>query len=97
MRSARVGFDELQGECLRLGRILEPVNGGDVWMIQAGENMCFPLEPGGAIPIEPEHRWQGFEGNVAMQLGVAGAIDLTHTTGTDRRLDGVRANLSARG
>ena len=45
-------------------------------MVEAGEDLCFPLEPGEAIRVRREGVRENLQRNIAPQLGVGGAIDL---------------------
>ena len=73
-------FDQLQDE--RLGTVsrifFSAVDGGNPRVVQAGEDLRFSLEPGQAIRIGRESVGQDLQGNVACELCVGGAIDLTH-------------------
>ena len=39
-------FDQLQDERLRVVALLDAVDGGDAGIVQAGQYLRFPLEPG---------------------------------------------------
>jgi hypothetical protein len=52
--------------------------------------LCCALEPREAIRIGREEIGQDFDRDVAMELRIAGAIHLAHTTGTDGGNDLVR-------
>ena len=54
----------------------EAVNGGDVGMVQAGENLGFPLKPRKTIRISGKRLGQGLERHLAVQLRVSRPIDL---------------------
>ena len=68
-------FDEFEHQRLHAARFLEPIDSGDVGMVQRREDSRFTLEPREAIGIEGEDFRQDFEGNVAIQLRVARAVD----------------------
>ena len=59
-------------------RGLEGVNRGDMWMIQRSEDLGLALETGQALSVLDEVGRQRFDRDVAVELGVAGAIDLAH-------------------
>ena len=64
-------------------------------MVERCEDVCFALEPRRAIDVAAQGVADDFQGHVAMQLGVASAIHLSHTAGADERDDFVRAEARA--
>lgn len=58
-------------------------------MVEGGEQTGFLLEAGEALGVAREGFRQDFDGHLAAELGVAGAVDLTHPTGTDFRLNAI--------
>lgn len=81
----RRAFHELQHQRADAIRLFEPVNDGDVGMVEGCEDLRFTLEPREAVGIVREQLWQDLQRDVAAQFPVAGAVHLTHTAGTDRR------------
>ena len=75
--------------------ILEAMNGRDVRVIQAGQQLRFPLETRQAIGILRKEIGEDLQGDVASQSRVARAIDLAHPTCTDERDDLERAEARA--
>ena len=71
-------FDQLQDECLRVVGLLDAVDGRNAGVVQAGEDVGFPLKPGEAIGISREGVREDFQGDIAVELGVGGLIDLPH-------------------
>ena len=63
--------------------VLESMDAGDVRMIQRRQELGFALEPRETICVAREFFRKDFNGNVAIELGVARAVDLAHTTFTD--------------
>ena len=55
----------------------------DVGMVQRGEDFRFALKPGEAFRIVGERLWQHLQRHVPVELGVAGAIHLTHPAFAD--------------
>ena len=47
-------------------------------MVEAGEDLRLPLEPGEPIRVSREGVGQDFQRDIAAQLRVGGAIDLSH-------------------
>jgi flagellar biosynthesis regulator FlbT len=66
-------------------------------LIQRREDLRFPLEPGETIVIAGKKIRQDFDRDVALELGVAGAIDLAHATRAQGAQDFVRSESSASG
>src|SRR5438067_1108364 len=64
-------------------------------MIQRGERLGFPLEACQAVGVVRERFGEHLDRDVAIQLRVAGTIDLSHAAFTDRRGHVVDAETSA--
>ena len=64
-------------------RLLDAVDGGDVGMIQRGEDLGFALEARQPIGVVRERFGQDLDRDVAIQLRVARAIDLAHPACAD--------------
>ena len=71
-------LDEFEHQRLGALRFFQPVDVPDVGMVQRGEDLGFALEAGQAVGISGERLGQDFERHVAVELRVAGAVDLTH-------------------
>ena len=52
-------------------------------MVQRGEDFGFALEAREAVGVSRERLGQGLERHVAVELGVAGTVDLAHPPGAD--------------
>ena len=76
-------LDQLEDQRLRAGRFLEPVDCGDIGVIQRRQNLGFPFEARKAIGIRGQKRGKNFDGHFAIQSRVACAIDLSHAARTD--------------
>ena len=63
-------------------------------MIQGCDGLRFDRESSEPIRIVGHRRLKHFDGDVAVEAGVVGAIDLAHATGTDGGRDLVRAKAS---
>src|SRR5262249_31365038 len=74
--------------------LLEPVDVCDVRMIQRRECLGFTLEPGEAIGILRERRWQNLQSDRAAQRRVRRAIDDAHTAFADLRGQLIGADAS---
>src|SRR5215510_14575848 len=70
--------DQLQYERMDTIGFLEPINRGDVRMIQRGEELRLALEPRQKIRIEREGCRQDFQRDISIESGVTSSIHLTH-------------------
>ena len=68
-------------------RLLQPVKGGDIRMVQGHEKLSFPLESRKAFLVLGKRLGQDVDGDVTTELGVPGAIDLAHATLADKLED----------
>ena len=87
----RRALDEFQDDPARVRRLFEAVHGGDVRMVQRGEDFGFTLEARDAIGIRANAGGQDLDGDVALQARIAGAIDLTHAASAEHEIDFVGA------
>ena len=62
----------------------------DVRMIQAGNRPSFALESLSQFRTISKIRGQNLDGDNAVEVGIFGAVDLTHSARTDGREDFVR-------
>ena len=77
--------------------LLEPVERGDVRVIQLSQEPGLPLEAVQALAVLGEGFREHLDGHVPAQLGVAGSVDLPHPTRTDGLDDLVLAELGTWG
>ncbi len=56
-------------------------------MIQRGEHFGVALEACHALRVASKSLGQNFDCHIALQLGIARAVDLSHATGADGRED----------
>ena len=75
----------------RVTRFLQTVDGGDVRMVQRGQDLGLTLEAGQAVGVISKHVRQDLQRHVPVQLGVTGAIDLAHAARSDEGGHFVRA------
>ena len=73
-------FDELHDE----GAVFDAVDGGDVGVVERGQDFGFALEAGHALGVVAEGGRQDLDGDVALEFGVAAAVDLTHASFTQQ-------------
>jgi hypothetical protein len=67
----------------------------DIRMIRRPQDLRFALKASQSLGILYERRGKNFDRYFPIQLGVLGAINLTHPAFTDRRKDFVRAEFIA--
>ena len=63
-------------------------------MVERGQRLGFALEARDAFGVGGERLWQHLDGDLAIELGIARAIDLTHPAHAKQRADLVRAEAS---
>ena len=92
-------FDQLQDECAAALDfvVFNAVDGGDVRVVEAGEDVRFPLEPGEPIGVRCEGVGEDLQGDIAAQLRIGGAIDLSHAPLADKGGDVVVPETGADG
>ena len=93
----RFAGHELHLEERRVAHLLEPVQRGDVGMIERGEHAGLALEPALVLRIVRRQLVQDLDGDLAAQPDVLGAIHLAHASGAEGREDPVRADRAAWG
>jgi len=74
-----LAFDELHDERRRASALFEPVDGGNVRVIQRGQRLRFARQARQAVRIVGEDVGQDLDRDIAIQLRIAGAIDLAHS------------------
>ena len=72
--SERFAFDQLHHQ----RAVFEAVDGRDVGMVQRGEDLRLAGKASQALRFVGESGWQDFEGYMAFEYRVAGAIDFAH-------------------
>ena len=96
MRSASVGPSTSSSTSARHAvRVLEPVDGADVRMIERGEHLRFALKPREPLGIGRERVGQDLQRDVATELRVARAIHLAHPARAEQADDLVDAERAA--
>jgi hypothetical protein len=87
--------DELQYEERRVPRLFEPVDRGDVGVIQAREGLCFAPEPCQPLGIKGELGGERLERHVTGQARVARPIDFSHAACTEMGQDVVGTDMGS--
>ena len=85
---------DAKGEVLALGQLhhqkpvalelLDPVEPGDVGVVQRGEGAGFSTETSDPFRIVEQLVGKDLEGDLTIQLGVTGAVDLTHAASAEQ-------------
>ncbi len=70
-------LDELHHQELLAFVLFEPMERGDVRMVQLRQELGLPLEPGKALLVLGELLGKDFDCNVSVELGVAGSVDFS--------------------
>jgi len=92
----RLALHQFKHERSHRARLFQPMNRGDVGVVQRGEQLGFALKPRQAIGIAGEGLRQYLDRNIALQPRVASPIDLAHPTDADEGDDLVRAQTRTR-
>ena len=66
-------------------------------MVQRGEHLRLAIEPREPLGVVRDRRQQHLDRDVAIQLGIARAIDLTHAARAEHGDDLVRSEAAADG
>ena len=78
-------FDQLQHQRPRPLGFLDAVDLGDVGVVEAGEDLRLPREPGEAVRISREGVGQDLQRDLAVELGLGGLPDLPHAAFAQER------------
>ena len=73
----RFTFDELHHQKLHVAGLFEPVESGDVGVVQRGKELGFPLETSQALFVLSELSRQDFDRHISTKRRVLGPIDLS--------------------
>ena len=92
----RPAVDELHRQKRNAVGLLDRVDRDDVGVIERGDALGLASESGATLRVGGLALEQDLEGDVAIEAGVARAIHLAHSAGTDQRQDFVRAETSTR-
>jgi hypothetical protein len=65
----------------------------DVRVIQRREDLGFALEAGQPVGVVREQLREHFQRDIAIELGVARAVDLTHAAATKRGDDLIKTDM----
>ena len=76
---------------------LDGVDLRDVGMVEGGKRLGFALEPGEPVGVIGKRVGQPLDRHVALERGIAGAIDLAHAALADERHHDVRTDSGTEG
>ena len=82
-------LDELESEERLPVGLLEPVDRGDVRVVEGGEKVRLALEAAQALGVLRHLRRQHLDRHVAVEVRVGGPVHLAHAPGPERRRDPV--------
>ena len=88
-----VAVDEFHHEAVRT--IDHAVDLGDIRMVQCGQGLRFAPEAHDAVGIDRHDAGEDLDGDVAIEGGVAGLVDLAHTAGAQFGQDVVGPHTAA--
>ena len=91
----RLAGHQLHDQIARAAGLFQPVDRGDVGMIQRRQHLRFALKTGEPFGIVRERFRQNFDGHVAPELGVVRLIHLSHAARANLRDDFVGAEICA--
>ena len=60
----------------------QPMNRRDVRVVERGQHLRFPLEPGQPLRVVHEGVGEDLQGDITVELGVTGLVDLAHPAAT---------------
>jgi hypothetical protein len=89
----RLPFDVLHHQEGSVAVPADVVERADVRMVQGGDGACFVLEAD--LVHRGQRRVHHFDGDGAVETGVARPVDFAHPASSDRRGDFIRAELLA--
>ena len=93
----RASLDQLHDQRANVGRELEPIDLGDVRMVGCRQCLRFAFESSEPVRIVGERFGQNLQRDIAIELRVPRAIDLTHSALADLSGDFIRAEAHASG
>ncbi len=84
-----VSRNQLQDQKVGPLALVQIVNGGDVGVVQSGQDLRFAPEPGDALRVLRHGFRQHLDGDFAAQLGIERPVDFAHTSGPDLLEDAI--------
>jgi hypothetical protein len=93
----RGAIDQLHHQGAHRSVFLDAINMRDIWMIERRQDLCLALKSHHALGIMRESGGQDFDRYVTIELGVSGAVHLSHAAGVDGREQFVGTYTSFRG
>ena len=90
----RLARDQFHVEVAHALRLLQAVQGGDVWVLEGRQHLRFAVEPGQPVRVVGDIAGEDLEGDVVLKLGVSGAVHDAHVAGPDPYTPGNRPNSS---
>ena len=91
----RDAVDEFEHQRTHTGTFLETVNGGDVRMVERGEDSRFALETRQPLGGTGQRLGQNLDRHIAAQSRIAGAVDFAHPAHANHRTELIGAQRAA--
>ena len=88
-------FDQLHHQRDGPARLLQAVDVRDVRVVQRRENFGFALKAGEPVGVRRDRRRQDFDRDLALQVGIGGAVHLTHAAHAEQGDDVIRTESRA--
>ena len=79
----RRALDQLQDKRMRALGFFDAVDGGDIRVVEAGENLRLAPKPGKAVRVIGEGVREDLQGDLTVELGVSRLPDLPHAALAD--------------
>jgi hypothetical protein len=85
----RLAFDKLQDKKALPVSLFNSIDGGNIWVIERGEDFGFTLKPGQPLAVYGEDIGQHFDGHLSAEADILGPINFAHPTGAEFAKDPV--------
>ena len=94
-----LALDEFHHERRDAPTFFEPVDGGDIGMVQRGKRLRFTLEAREPLGVVRERLRQDLDCDVAIELGITRPIDFAHASAADQldQLEDAEAGTGGKG
>ena len=93
----RLAFEQFRDHVGRAAIVTDIVDRKNVRMVERGGGTSFLREALQAVGVGGERCRKNLDGDVAVEAGVAGAVDFAHPARTQRRLNCIGTEFRARG
>ena len=73
-----LALHQLQNQAVHFTRLLEAIDRGNVGVVQGSQRARLPAQTSQPLRIAGELGGQGFDGDIATELAIVGAVYLAH-------------------